>query len=38
MADLGRWLSGDYRIPGFPDSAAADEPGPDASGRDREDS
>jgi endogenous inhibitor of DNA gyrase (YacG/DUF329 family) len=38
MADLGRWLSGDYRVPGFPDSGAADERGPEAVGRDQEDS
>jgi len=22
LADLGRWLSGDYRVPGAPESAA----------------
>ncbi len=38
MADLGRWLSGDYRVPGFPDAAAGDERGPATSGRDQEDS
>jgi endogenous inhibitor of DNA gyrase (YacG/DUF329 family) len=26
MADLGRWLSGSYRVPGEPDAAA---PAPD---------
>jgi endogenous inhibitor of DNA gyrase (YacG/DUF329 family) len=38
MADLGRWLSGDYRVPGFPEGDAADERTSEASGRDQEDS
>jgi endogenous inhibitor of DNA gyrase (YacG/DUF329 family) len=38
MADLGRWLSGDYRVPGFSEAGAADERTSEVSGRDQEDS
>jgi uncharacterized protein len=29
QADLGRWLTGSYRVPGPPADALADPPGPD---------
>ncbi len=29
LADLGRWLSGDYRVPGDPPPSADTEGGPD---------
>jgi uncharacterized protein len=34
MADLGRWLSGDYRVPvENPDESASDSPGESLAGR-----